>query len=215
MNVHPPREFARFDGLDALAGYDDAPELAGIGKKLKKARRKLTKVARKVSGVHLVKKALPKKAYGKIRKVGQKAEKFAKRNGVAIAGAVATVATGGAAAPAMIAAMKSMAASETMRKVAQKRGKKKLKKATAKANDQINQQAAQYEADLERQDAAAAAADNAGPESTAPQWAGTGGGGGASQQPATDTPDTNPDAPKRSAWILPALGIGAAALAFV
>lgn len=197
MNVQPQTVFARFDGLDALAGYEDGDELAGIGKKLKKLRRKVGNVSRKISGVSLFKKAVPKKIYAKARRVGQKAELFGKRNGVAIAGAVATVATGGAAAPALVAALQKTAASEAMRKIARKRGKKEQKKMIGKANAEADRQAAQYEAELNRQDAARATAS-------------TGGGG----EPATATQDTE-DTPKRSSWILPTLGIGAAALALV
>lgn len=205
MNVHQHHGFARFDGLDALAGYDDRAELAGIGKKLKKLHKKVSKasVGKKVfEKSHKLRRKLEAKTMPKkLLNIHQKTEKFVKRNALTVAGAVATVATGGAAAPALVAALQKTAASEAMRKIAKKRGQKQRKKMIGKANAEADRQAAQYEAELERQDAARASA-----------TASTGGGGAADpSQPDAATPDT----PKRSGWILPTLGIGAAALALV
>lgn len=191
MNLGHQR-FATLDGYG-----DDAPtEMAGIGKKLKKLRNAVSKTVRKVHGVDVAKKALGKKTYGKIKKRGQKLEKFAKRNGVKIAGAVATVATGGAAAPALLAAAKSMAVSEAARKLAQKHAEKKQKKMMKAAERQIDREAAAYEASLDRQDAA-----------TAAQQAAAGSASG----PVTQPPAEPAAKPSGAGWMLPAALIGTVA----
>lgn len=187
----------QFATMDGLSGHP--AEMAGIGKKLKKLRRKVSKVARKVTGADLVKKAIGKKRYASIKKRGQKLEKFGKRHGMAIAGAVATVATGGAAAPAVIGSFKSIAAGEAVRKIAAKRNARKQKKMMRSADRQIDREAAAYEASLARQDAAAEQQASA-TEATA-----------ASQ----DTDAAPAEKKSGSGWVLPAALMSAAAMALV
>lgn len=142
--------------LDAeLAGLD---ALDGVKKKLKKVTRGVRKVslADKVHQVNrkVVKKVTPKPVY----RLKKKTERVAKRNALTLVAAAATIATGGAAAPALIAAAQKAAGSEAMRAGVKRRTQVQQRKAVKAADAEADRQAADYEAELNRQDAAASLA---------------------------------------------------------
>lgn len=188
MNIYQHHTFAKFDGLDALAGYGEPVEMAGLGKKLKKLKKKVSKVVTKVA------KIIPGAS---LLSPSKKSFKNAAK-GLAIGAALGTAVIGGP--KAINAAMKISKAVKA---------RKQQKQAVATANAEVEQQAAQYEAELERQDTAAVV--------MAPQWSSQGrsSSAGASYAPSQDATSSAAAEPDKNKWILPAVGIGAALLTLV
>lgn len=185
MNIHQHNAFARFDGLDAMAGYGEPAEMAGLGKKLKKLKKKVSK------------------AVGKVAKIIPGAALLApnKKN---LKNAAKGMAVGAAIGAAVIGGPKAISAAMKISKAV--KAKKQQKQAMQTAEADIESQAAQYEAELERQDAAAV---------MAPQWSSQGSTGGASAAARPQGTDSTTAAPEKNKWILPAVGIGAALLTLV
>lgn len=150
---------AQPEGLESLEGWGK------IKKKLKLNKLKTRKLTKKVIG---------KKNYDKLKQTGHGLKDGVKRNALAIGAGVLTVATGGAAAPALIAAGKKMAATEVVRKVVKRKAEKDQKKALKAmiAAQKIADRNAEAEAEAEQEAEDSAPASISAPSSGASYGAG-------------------------------------------